>query len=219
MNIRNDKSLEHAEAISCPPDSDLYAMFVYATAAVNLYGTISMDELCDIVNGYTEMQNGQAYDQRSGHGENEKRRAENEPDIIHMSRRADPDYMLLCLNWNANTSKFLALIELTDEENKKASRKYLISNSLMADDVPDFSEIKSILKSRKGIKRYTPSFEEFICYGVNGSYKPKDDYDDDTRVWEYFGHTENEMKASIPAQEKMINQASRSAPIAQGKDP
>ena len=202
MDTHNNASLEHAEAISCPPDSDLYVMFVYATAAVNLYGTISINELCDIVNGYTEMQNGQAYDQRSGHDENEKRNAENKPDIIHMSRKADPDYILLCLNWNANTSKFLALVELTDEGTKKASRKYLISNELMTDDVPDFSEIKSILKSRKGIKRYTPSFEEFICYGVNGSYKPKDDYDDDTRVWEYFGHTENEMKAGLKNETK-----------------
>ena len=194
MTIANDG---HAEAISCPPDSDLYAMFVYATAAVNLYGTISINELCDIVNGYTEMQNkrGQAYEQQTGHGKNEKRCAENKPDIIHMSRKADPDYVLLCLNWNANTSKFLALIELTGEGNKKVSRKYLISNKLMADDVPDFSEIKTILKSRKGIKRYAPSLEEFISYGVNGSYQPKDDYDDDTRVWEYFGHTENEMKS------------------------
>ena len=185
----------HAEAISCPPDSDLYAMFVYATAAVNLYGTISMDELCDIVNGYTEMQNGQAYDQQSGHDENEKRSAENKPDIIHMSRKTDPEFILQCLNWNANTSKFLALIELAGEGNKKASRKYLISNKLMADDIPDFSEIKSILKGRKGIKRYSPSFEEYVSYGVNGSYQPKDDYDDDTRVWECFGHTENEMKS------------------------
>ena len=204
MDIHNNASLEHVEAISCPPDSDLYAMFVYATAAVNLYGTISLDELCDIANGYTEMQNkqGQTYEQQTGHGKNEKRCVENKPDIIHMSRKADPDYILLCLNWNANTSKFLAFIELTGEGNKKVSRKYLISNKLMADDVPDFSEIKSILKSRKGIKRYSPSFEEFICYGVNGSYKPKDDYDDDTRVWEYFGHTANEMKGSIPDQGK-----------------
>lgn len=195
MNTRNNESLEHTEAISCPPDSDLYAMFVYATAAVNLYGTISIDELGDIANGYTEMQNkqGQAYEQQTGHGKNEKRCAENMPNIIHMSRKADPDYVLLCLNWNANTSKFLAFIELTGEGNKKASRKYLISNKLMADDVPDFSEIKSILKSRKGIKRYAPSFEEFISYGVNGSYQPKDVYDDDTRVWECFGHTKNEM--------------------------
>ena len=204
MDIHNNASLEHVEAISCPPDSDLYAMFVYATAAVNLYGTISLDELCDIANGYTEMQNkqGQTYEQQTGHGKNEKRCVENKPDIIHMSRKADPDYILLCLNWNANTSKFLAFVELTDEGNKKASRKYLISNKLMADDVPDFSEMKSILKSRKGIKRYAPSFEEFISYGVNGSYQPKDVYDDDTRVWEYFGHTENEMKAGLKTETK-----------------
>ena len=153
MNTHNNKSLEHAETISCPPDSDLYAMFVYVTAAVNLYGTISMDELCDIVNGYTEMQNGQAYEQQSWKGVSGKRSAENKPDAIHMSRKADPDYILLCLNWNANTSKFLALVELTDEGNKNASRKYLISNSLMANDAPDFSEIKSILKKQKGNKK------------------------------------------------------------------
>ena len=195
MDIHNNASLEHAEAISCPPDSDLYAMFVYATAAVNLYGTISIDELCDIVNGYTGMQNkrGQTYEQQTGQRVSGERKADTKPDGIHMSRKVDPDYVLLCLDWNANTSKFLAFIELTGEGNKKASRKYLISNKLMADDVPDFSEIKSILKSRKGIKRYAPSFEEFISYGVNGSYQPKDVYDDDTRVWEYFGHTKNEM--------------------------
>ena len=144
----------------------------------------------------------QANEQQTRPGKNEKRCAENRPSIIHMSRKADPDYVLLCLNWNANTSKFLALVELTGEGNKKASRKYLISNNLMANDAPDFSEIESILKSRKGIKRYSPSFEEFICYGVNGSYKPKDDYDDDTRVWEYFGHTENEMKAGLKTEIK-----------------
>ena len=49
MDTHINASFGHAKAISCPPDSDLYAMFVYATAAVNLYGTISIDELCDIV--------------------------------------------------------------------------------------------------------------------------------------------------------------------------
>jgi hypothetical protein len=154
--MNNSLDLANDEAIF---NYGIYVMTIYAVAATNLYGLISLEELAKLTNAY-----------RVGAPPIRYAMYTQNLDFIRMPRNIRPDDVMKYLEMNAKTQGYVALIENRGTL-YLASRDFLITSEDGTASV-DWEDVEAILRAREGKPRYRPQLSEFVSYGGIGKYDP-----------------------------------------------
>ena len=145
-------------------DYGIYVMTIYAVAATNLYGLISLEELAEVANAYRNSPSGGGSPQPTKYTMYTQN-----PDDIRMPRNIKPDDVMEYLNMNAKTQNYVALIDYRGTR-YLASRDFVILED--GKETIDWEDVGYILHARARKPRYQPGLAEFVMYGGIGKFDP-----------------------------------------------
>lgn len=137
----------------------VYVMCLYARAATNLYGMVTLEELAEIVNEYRDGQTISNFDYP----------VRDDPVRARMPHEVVADDVVTYLHWNGRIHEYVEFI-------KPSGTIYVVSLNFMIENDgkrdADWEDFGKVLYARTGKPRYKPTLTEFVSYGGVGEMPP-----------------------------------------------